>query len=76
MVDEVASLVQVVLLDDLLDVVHIAHGLEIAVGAVVPAGAAHGQEVPDIIRIMAEFHPGGHAAQRETARSSGEVEAA
>ena len=67
MIDEISALVQVLLLHQLLDEVYILLRLEITIGAVVPAGAAHGKEVADVIRIIAELHPGRDAAQGETA---------
>ena len=66
-IDEIAALVEAVILHQLLDEVHVPFDLEISIGAVVPAGAAHGQKVTDIIRVITELQPGRDRAQRETA---------
>ena len=64
-IDEIPSLVQIVILHKLLDEIHVLFDLEIAVGPVIPGRAAHGQEVTDIIIVIAELQPGRNGAKGE-----------
>ena len=69
-IDEISTLVKVVVLNELLNEVHILFNLEIAVASIVPARTAHGQEVADIVGIIAELQPRCHRAERESAEGS------
>ena len=69
-IDEISTLVKVVVLNELLNEVHVFFDLEIAVTAVIPARTAHGQEVADIVGIIAELQPRCHRAEGESAEGS------
>ena len=66
-VDEISPLIEVLVLDELFDVIHVLFKLEVPVGAVIPAGAAHGEEPADIVIVIAKLEPGGDGAQGEAA---------
>ena len=69
-IDEISTLIKVVVLNELLNEVHVFFDLEIAVTAVIPARTAHGQEVADIVGIIAELQPRCHRAEGESAEGS------
>ena len=69
-IDEISTLVKVVVLNELLNKVHVLLNLKIAVTTVIPARTAHGQKVADIVGIIAELQPRCYRAERESAESS------
>ena len=70
MIDEIASFVKVVILYKLFDEIDVLFDLKIAVGAVIPAGTAHGDKGADIVGIVAELQPGCHGAEGKAAEGA------
>ena len=62
-IDEVTAAVEVVVLHQRFDEIHVILDTEVAVGAVVPARAAYRQEVADIVIIIAELQPSRDRAE-------------
>ena len=66
-IDEIAALVKMVVFHKLFNEIDVPFDLEVAVGAVVPAGTAHGQEVMNIVVVIAELQPCRHRTEGEAA---------
>ena len=67
MIDEISALVEIVVFYKLFDEIDVLLEAEVAVGAVVPARAAHRQKIVNIIVIVTELKPRRYRAEREAA---------
>ena len=64
-IDEVAALVEVIVLHKLFDEIDVARDLEVSVGAVVPRRPAHGEKIADVVGFITELEPRRHRPEGE-----------